>query len=112
MALADDLDAGELTKRIRIDKQVPTDDGQGGRTVSWALRVVDWASITPITQSEAIRAGAETSVLLSALSMRYRTGLSETDRIVLGARTFRILSIQDPTGNQVQLRLIVAEVQA
>lgn len=110
--LVDDLEIGDLTKRIRVDRQLTTADGQGGQAVTWALRAVIWASIAPISQSEAIRAGAVTSVLLSAITIWYRTDLDVTDRIILGARTFRILSIQDPSGNQVALRLIVAEVQA
>lgn len=110
--LIDDLEIGELTKRIRIDRQTATSDGQGGQTIAWSTRDTCWASIAPISQSEAIRAGAVTSVLLSAITIWYRTDLDVTDRIVLGARLFRILSIQDPTGNQVALRIIVAEVQA
>lgn len=111
--MPDDLfEIGEFTKRIRIDRQVDTQDAQGGRVTTWVTRATCWASIQPISQSEAIRAGAETSVLLSAVTVWYRTDLDITDRIVLGARMFRILSVQDPTGNQVILRLIVAEVQA
>lgn len=111
--MPDDLfEIGEFTKRIRIDRQVTVPDTQGGRGTSWVTRATCWASIQPISQSEAIRAGAETSVLLSAVTIWYRTDLDITDRIVLGARMFRFVSLQDPTGNQVVLRLIVAELQA
>lgn len=113
MAIAnDDIVIGQLTKRIRIEKQVKTPDGHGGNTISWALRAVVWASIEPISYREALQAAAVTSALQSAITIWYRSDLAITDRIVLGSRIFQITSYQDPSGQQVQLRMVCTEAQA
>lgn len=110
--LADDLVIGQLTKRVRIEKKVNTPDGAGGFTVTWAVRDVVWAAVEPISSREAIQAGAQSGTLLSAITIWYRADVTITDRLILGARTFQIQSYQDPTGNQVALRLLCIEVQA
>lgn len=111
-ALADDLVVGQLSKRIRIEKQVKTVDAHGGNVITWALRAVVWASVEPLSYREALLATAVTSTLQSAITIWYRGDISITDRILLGLRTFQIQSYQDPTGSQVALRMVCIEAQS
>ncbi len=112
-AIQDDITIGQLTKRIRIEKQIKSDDSHGTNNAkAYQIRAVVWASIEPLSEREALQAASVTSALRSAITIWYRGDISITDRILLGSRTFQIESYQDPTGQQVQLRLVCVERQS
>lgn len=102
---------GLRNKRVRIEAQVLVADGQGGHTVSWALRAVVWAREEPLSSREALLAKQLTAVLLSAWTIPYRTDVLVTDRILLGTRTLALTSHQDVDGHRAELRLLCSEAQ-
>jgi len=103
---------GSKQKRIRIEKQVPASDGQGGHTITYALRAVVDAHERPLTGAEAIRASQVTAVLSSVWEIWYRDDLSVKDRIRFKARTLEIEAFTDPLDERAELFLYCSEVQA
>jgi hypothetical protein len=110
--LMDDLEIGELSKRVRIEKQTFASNGAGGQTQTWSLRDVVWASITPLSYRETVQTSALQTTLDTAITIYYRTDIAITDRVQHMGRTFQVCSYQDPTGGQIVLRLLCQEVQA
>lgn len=102
---------GEKRNRIRLEQQVPVPDGQGGHTVTYALRAVVSAHLRPLSGKEALLAAQVTAVLSSVAEIWYRTDLSVKDRIRLGSRILQIESLYDPTDMRDELYLICSEVQ-
>lgn len=103
---------GEKRTRIRIEKSVAVSDGQGGNTVTWAVRAVVWAHERPLTGTEALRAAQVTAVLSSVWEIWHRTDLSVKDRIRVGTRVVQIEAFIDPTDTREELHLFCSEVQA
>lgn len=103
---------GQLNERVRIEQSVLTPDGQGGHVQGWALRAVVWALVEPLTSREAVMAKELTAVLNVALTMHYRSDLSISDRILIGARVLHVSSYQDQTGRRAELRVLCSEVQS
>jgi SPP1 family predicted phage head-tail adaptor len=102
---------GLRRERVRLEQLVSVPDGQGGHWWGWALRAVVWAREEALTSREALMAKALTSVLQTAWTIAYRTDLSITDRLVVGARVLTLSSYQDVEGQRAELRLLAAEVQ-
>lgn len=103
---------GSKAKRIRIEQQVSTPDGQGGHTITYALRGVVAAHERPLTGKEMLAAAKLTAVLSSVWEIWYRTDISAKDRIRYQARVLEIESYQDPTDTRDELYLFCSEVQA
>lgn len=103
---------GSKRKRIRIEQQVPVSDGQGGHTITYALRAVVQAHERALTGAEAQRAAQVTAVLSSVWEIGFRDDLSVKDRIRFKARVLNIESFLDPTDAREELHLFCSEVQA
>jgi SPP1 family predicted phage head-tail adaptor len=105
--------AGEKQKRVRIEQQLATPDGQGGQIRSgYALRAVVWAHERPLTGREAIRAEQLAAVLSSVWEIWYRTDISVKDRVLFRGRVMEIEAFTDPTDERDELYLYCSEVQA
>jgi len=103
---------GSKQKRIRIEKQVAVTDGQGGHTISYAVRCVVDAHERPLNGTEALRAAQVTAVLSSVWEIWYRDDISVKDRIRFKSRIVDIESFVDPTDTREELHLFCSEVQA
>ena len=103
---------GEFRTRIRIEQQALTTDTHGARSVAWALRCVVSAVVEPLSYREAVQAAAVQTGLNTAVTIRYRSDIAITDRILIGSRTLQIQSIQDEDARQADLRLLCTEGQA
>ena len=102
---------GRFNQRVRIESPVSVADGQGGQSVTWALRGVVWALVEPITGREALMAQQLVAVLSTGVTIRFRPDLSIKDRILVGNRVLQVESYQDPDGGRVELRVLCSEVQ-
>lgn len=103
---------GNRNQRVRIEQQVQTSDGQGGTTVSYALRCVVDALIEPLTGREVLAAAQVSAVLSTAVTIVFRSDISVKDRIRVRDRVLEVESYQDPTGRRDELRLLCSEVQS
>jgi SPP1 family predicted phage head-tail adaptor len=103
--------AGEKRTQVRIEKTVTTPDGQGGQTVTWALRAVVFAHERPLNGTEALRAAQVTAVLSTVLEIWHRTDISVKDRVLIGSRVLQIESYADPDDTRTELYLTCSEIQ-
>jgi SPP1 family predicted phage head-tail adaptor len=103
---------GSKEKRIRIEQQVAAADGQGGKTITYALRAVVHAHERPLSGREALQAAQVTAVLSSVWEIWYRTDISVKDRIRFKTRVVEIEAVIDPTDTREELHLLCSEVQA
>jgi len=103
---------GHRTQAVRIEKPTLVADGQGGHTITgWILRAVVWALVEPLSSRETQQAKVLAGVLNVALTIPYRSDLTLTDRILVGARVLHVTSYQDPTGRKIELRVLCSETQ-
>lgn len=106
------MTVGNKQKQIRIEQQIAVPDGQGGHTVSYALRAVVAAHERPLNGQETIRAEQLTATLASVWEIWFREDISVKDRIRYKGRVAEIESFIDPTDERDELYLYTSEVQA
>lgn len=94
------MNSGKLDQRVTIKRLTITADGQGGGAETWTTIATVWANVRPKSGRE--RAGSDQ--LMSTgnyiITIRYLDDLSESDRIVWGAKEFNIRFIADAGGRE------------
>jgi SPP1 family predicted phage head-tail adaptor len=110
------LRAGDLNRRVRIDRRVETPDGQGGTEASWQPLATRWAKATPVAGREALVNGTLRASQPWKILLR-RTDVTVEDRIVmLGPNgndvVLGIQSVADPDGRREALELFCASEPA
>ena len=63
--------AGKLTRRIRLESRVETDDAAGEPIATWVLFAELWASIEPLQGREFVTAQQEHSNVTGKIRIRY-----------------------------------------
>ncbi|MDF0540788.1 head-tail adaptor protein [Sphingobium sp. H39-3-25] len=88
------LTAGELNRRIRIERPVADGSLDGAGSGSWAPVVEIWASVQDILPSRAERlaGGINVAARPARVRMRYRTGVTPNMRFVMGDRIMQIIA--------------------
>lgn len=102
--------AGLLRQRITVENNEPTVSSTGKRTENWVEFAVLWADVRANTGSETFAAQQVTPLLSYNITVRYRSDLNETMRVILD--TGAILDIQailDPDGRKRMLNIICTE---
>ena len=76
--------AGDLDRRIRIERQVRGEDSPGGEeTYTWALVSIVWANVRPLRGRELFAAQQVAAKVDTRFRIRWRTGITpERMRIV------------------------------
>lgn len=92
------LKAGDLQHRVTIQQVTRTQDGTTGEmTDTWAdwpeEGAKHWARIEPLSAKDFIAAQAAQSEVTARITLRYRSGLSPTMRIVHRSKTYKIAGI-------------------
>ena len=78
------LNAGNLNRRVRIERlREVTDDPRWGATRQWESIGHVWASVVPLSGSERSGWSGVRSDVLYRVRMRYRSDVTEQDRLVL-----------------------------
>ena len=75
----------DLTHRIRIEKQVKTENSRGEVIYTWALHATVWAQVSPMNATrgrEMVAASQVQSEITTRFRIRYRGGIDETMRII------------------------------
>jgi SPP1 family predicted phage head-tail adaptor len=105
--------AGQLRDRITIQRLGRASDGQGGGNLTPATIVANEpAQVLPVSGREALQASAVTAVMSSVVRLRYRSDVSVKHRVIFGARTLQVESVQDPDGRRRELQLFCSEVSS
>ena len=90
----------ELRHRISLLEPVESDDGAGGRIVTWNQRDTVWAEIVSLGGKEKEWGEALTAESPYRVTLRYRSDLTRDMRIGFDATMLDIKSIADPDGRR------------
>ena len=89
--------AGVLDQRVTFQSVTLVDDGMGGSDETWAnvsTTPTVWASIKPATGRERDQADALAAVSGFAVSIRNRSDVVETWRMVWGGENYQIVNVR------------------
>lgn len=99
----------ELRHRVVFQSRQETDDGYGGKTVSWQDVFEAWAKIEPVSASERFKAMGMNMKVSHRIYIRYRPEVSSKMRIKYGKRKFEIEGIIDIGEQKKYLELLCSE---
>lgn len=94
-----------MNKRVAIQVDTQTPDGQGGFTSSWATIATVWASINPVKGYEKFQAGQLQTPVTHDILIRYRSGIITANRLLFNSRIFEIKEIINQNEDNVFLKL-------
>ena len=102
--------AGALRHRVTLQSVGTTYDDYGDLSDSWSTDASVWASVNPISAKEEYIAGELTGVATHEIQIRYRSGVTEQNRILFGSRVFQIESVRDWQERGVHIKILAKEV--
>lgn len=91
-----DFDPGALSVRLRLERPVTGEDGQGGVTTGFATQAEVWARIEPLDATVEEVAGGGRVRLTHKVWLRFRGDVAAGMRFVKGSRRLVIESVHDP----------------
>lgn len=84
------INAGELDRRITLQRKTITVDSYGAETVSWATLATVWGKKTDMRGAERYTAVQSIAEVDTKFVIRYRRGLNPVDRIACEGRTYDV----------------------
>jgi SPP1 family predicted phage head-tail adaptor len=108
------LSAGQLTKRITLQRQSTLQDSLGGPVRTWIDVAKVWAEIQPLTGTEQKRAHRIASEVSHQITVRYQTSLTDTRvvssyRAIFKSRIFNIHAVLSEDESNVLITLLASE---
>lgn len=107
---------GQLNRRVTIQQPVVVSGIQ-----KWADLATVWAAIAPVTGNEVARSLGPTNVVMSTVTIRYRSDIKPRMRLLykvfnstgalLTTRVLEVVSVITPDEQQIALELVVKETQ-
>lgn len=79
-----------LNQRVTIQQQSTAVDEIGQPVVSWSDVATVWAEVKDVSGREYIAAGAEQSAVLTKITIRKRSGIVSSMRVLHGSDTYGI----------------------
>lgn len=105
------MNAGLLRDKVTLQQPVGETRNDCNEIVAiYESAGTTWARIEPLTGNELFKAKTINAEMSYRVSMRYRSDIKTTWRIVDGTRTLEILSIADRNNRHVELELSCKEV--
>ena len=108
------LRAGQLNRRITLQRQSNVQDSYGGPVRTWLNVATIWADIQPLTGRELESAQRMASEISHQITVRYQASLTDT-RVVSGyralykARIFNIHAALNEDESKVLVTLLASE---
>jgi SPP1 family predicted phage head-tail adaptor len=87
------MNPGTLSHRITLKECVAGQDTIGQPINTWADVATVWASILHQKGIEAIKAGADTSIVQASIRIRYRVGITAAMRVHYGSTVYQIKAV-------------------
>ncbi len=100
--------AGRLKHRVTIQRPAKSRDEYGEEIETFESMAVVWAGIEPVSGTENIHAGQETSLTTYNIIMRY-ISITPHDRIMYSGRVFTIKSILNFSEIDKQIKILAVE---
>lgn len=85
--------AGQLRQRVTLQRKIITRDSFNAEVVEWSTFATVWAKIETIGGSESISIEQGAATLTHKITIRYRSGLVPTMRVVWDDHTFNIEAV-------------------
>jgi SPP1 family predicted phage head-tail adaptor len=106
------LAAGKLRRRLALQVPGGAADGAGGVSRSWTTLATLWGSLDPVGRVPTLYGDAPSSRATHRVSLRWRADVAAGQRLVMGTRSFTILTVTDPDERRRSLGLLVEEITA
>lgn len=87
--------AGDLDRRITVERAVKTTDAAGGVTLNWMAIGEVWAQVLPISDGERWRAEEVAAHVTTRFRIRWGLDVTAEDRIVYGGRNYEIFGVKE-----------------
>lgn len=81
---------GDFKQRVEIERFTTVSDGMGGTTQEWAAVGSVWANIRPLSGQKRLEFGKLGSTVTHEIQMRYRTDITDQDRLMYNGRNFTL----------------------
>jgi SPP1 family predicted phage head-tail adaptor len=101
-----------MNKRLRLQSPARTGDGQGGCVESWADVAEVWAELVPLKGYERMQAMQLESPITHRVTMRWRRGVTNAQRLLYGDRVFNIKEALNLDEQDAFLQLLCVETAA
>jgi SPP1 family predicted phage head-tail adaptor len=102
---------GRRSRRFTLEVPLESPDGFGGVIRTWQQGPLLWGSIEHLSSAERLRSDRSEIAVTHRISVRFRDGVTEAMRLLLGLRRFRIRSAADPDGTRRELVCLVEEIR-
>lgn len=92
------MQAGELNRRVTIQRAAITKDAVGGEIQTWATYATFWASLTPVSADEKTRADELAAAQVNRFKVRWSSlsaDVGPKDRLVYAGSTFEIVGVKE-----------------
>lgn len=99
---------GAMDQRITFERFAETPDGGGGRVKAWAAIAKTptvWAAVRSKAVREALEEGRMNAAYMAEFTIRNRSDIFETDRIVWNGERYNIRGIHRTGGRPLYLRI-------
>ncbi len=102
------MNIGRLRQRVTIQQYVASRDSVGDQIETWGDVAEVWADVRAKPVEETFIGGAdrEQDGVTYDVSIRYRSDVDATNRLLYDGRALDILGTADPTGRRRELRII------
>ena len=104
------MQAGSLRHRVTIQALVNTPDTHGGNIETWVDVATVWAKIEPIRGREFWQAQQMNTALDTVVTIRYLGSINPLNRVLFGARRFKIHAVINPSEGRRELQLMCEEL--
>ena len=101
---------GELNQRAALQAKTLTPDGGGGFAESWQSFASVWVAVAPIGGNDAVGADALQSRVRHRILLRRRSDLAAGQRVVVGARRFKVQGVLDQGPQSATMTLLCEEL--
>jgi SPP1 family predicted phage head-tail adaptor len=103
------LKSGVMDKKATIETPTESTNAIGEPTFTWSTFATRFIALQPLSGNEQLIAMANEGSVTHRVRMRYTDGLKPKMRIVVGGRTFEIMSALE-RGRREEHELMVSEV--
>lgn len=97
--------AGLLRKRVTIAQESRTSDDRGGHALAWTTVVTVWGEVGDLSARERLAAQQLESDIATAITIRYRAGVTAAMRATVDSVNYQIRGVRDPDGRKKMLIL-------
>lgn len=100
----------KLNRLVTIEQQSTTQDEIGQPVNTWATVAQVWANIRHVSGLQAIKAGADVSIVKASIRIRHMDGMNAGMRVVAGADKYDIQAVL-PEGKSRYIDLVCEVVK-